>query len=494
MFAQLLEALEKAVTTGNITAVVPEDLEVEAHNTLWTEASPEELTLLKMIPAVKAKQIRHEYARITSYGFDGNTGFFGETSLPPETNFGSDRVVNNIRLMGEIGPTFLLASLEETVQALGTSGAENIEREAIRLNVLKKMNRNLYNSRTDVLRLGAGGLRYKGIEQLIEEGTDGTTGTSIYGSHVIDMEGSPLNVDTIRDKMGKAATLFGVPNLLMMDPLVRSDFEGTLDGAQRLNLPIQASPYMIGQLIGGIQSQNGVLRFMTDNTLSPIYSRPKYRTDLVEGAPTTIPALVSIAAGAPGGGEVSKWDAASDGNIFYMITETVNEREGLGRRAPATSYTAITPGQKMTIHVTPGNPTADSFKVYRGNDSSTDAWFVFEVANSGGGGDVTITDLNDERPNTSRAFALRIDSDSARALMAPRPDAFEYAKSMADKFFRQPDRKQNTVSVANLGPPMGILNLAAVLAQVSRPLVYSAHSPQVKNAFQNFVFKNIGRA
>jgi len=493
----LLSRLEKAVTTGTITAVVPEDLEVQAHSTLWDETDGNELTLLKLAPKVPAKQIRHEFARITSYGFAKNSGFFGEQSLPPETNFGSDRNVVNIRLMGEIGPTFLLAALEETVKALGTSGAQNIERVALMKSVLFKKNRNLYFSDTRTTRLGENSLRFKGIMQQIEEGTDGTVASSIYGSHVIDMAGDPLTVDTIRDRMSKSETLFGTFNSLIMDPLVRSDFEATLDGATRLPMPIASAPYMIGQQIAGLQSQNKICKFYTDNGLTPIYSRWKYTADLVDGAPTTIPTVSTPVAGAPGGGRTSYWDANSAASVFYVVTEVVNEREGLGVRAPTgTSTVAVAAGEEITFTVTPGNPTADSFRIYRGTSAATaatEAWFIREWSNSGGGAAVSVYDDNAWRPNTSIAFGLNIVSDAQRAMAAASPNAYEEARQKAASYLTAPDRQGNTIAVAALGPDMGIMALASVLAHVDRPLVYSACAPEVRNAFQNIVFKNIGR-
>ena len=494
----LLSQLEKAVTTGTITALVPEDLEVQAHNTLWDETDANELTLLKLAPSVQARQIVHQFTKITSYGFDRNSGFFGEQSLPPETNFGSERVSVNIRLMGEIGPTFLLAALEQTQQALGTSGAQNIERVALMKNVMRKKNRNLYFSDTRTTRLGANGLRFAGILQQIEDGTDGTTGTSIYGSHVIDMAGQPLTVDTLRERLAKSSTLFGMFTSLIMDPLVRSDFEGSLDGATRLPMPLAAAPYMIGQMVAGLQSQGKILKFYTDNGLTPIYARPKYTTSLVTGAPSTVP-TVTASAGAVGGGRTSYWDSSSAGNVFYVVTETVDELEGLGTRYPAGAATfAVAAGEEVTLTITPGNPTCDSFKVYRGIDTdgtaSTDAWFVFEVANSGGGAAVTAHDDNEWRPNTSVAFGLNILSEAQRAMSAARPDAYESAREKAASFLSQNDRPGNTIAVAGLGPQTGIMALASVLAHVDRPLVYSACAPEVRNPFQNVVFKNIGRA
>ena len=495
--AQLLQALEKAVHSGNITDIVPEDLEIEAHNTLWNESDPGELTLMKLLPSVPATSIKHEFTKVTSYGFSRNSGFFGERSLPPETNFGTERVIKNIKLMGEIGPTFLLAALEKTQRALGTTGAQNIERVALRKNMLFKKNRNLYFSDTSQTRLGASGLRFEGLAQQIREGTDGTTGTSPYGSHAIDMQGSPLTIDTIRERAAKSATLFGVFNCFCMDPMTRETFESSMDGAQRLPMPISAKPYMVGQQIAGIQTQGRVIWFESDNTLSPIYAAPQYSSALITGAPTTSPTVAAPSAGSPGGSRVSKWDAESAGEIFWVITETVEELESLGTRAPSTGYTTVAATQEVTLTITPGNPLADSFKVYRGTDAdsaSTDAWFIFEVANTGGGGAVTSYDLNHYRPNTSHAFGLRVTSASERALHNGQPGAYWAARDNAASFLTGGDTPTNTVAVASLGPSMGIMALASILAEVDRPLMYSACVPEVRNALQNVYFYNIGRA
>lgn len=491
---EMLVALEKAVSSGNITAVVPEDLEVEAHNTLWSESSRHELTLLKLMPSVPATNIAHEYTRITNYGYRRNSGFFGERSLPPETNFDSSRIVTNIKLMGEVGPTFLLAALEETQQALGTSGAQNIERVALRLNVLRKKNRNMYFSDTRRTRLGTSGLRFQGIAQLIQEGTDGTSGTSPYGDHVIDMEGEPLTIDTIREKATETLTMFGMLNTLIMDPFARADLEASIDSAQRLPLPIAAQAHMVGQMLGGLQTQGGVVWFETDNILTPKEAFGQYSTDLLDGAPSA-PAIVS---GAAAPSATSNWKAADAGNIYYMVTETVDEVEGLGTRWPAgASYQAVAAGDGVTLTITPSNPLADSFKVYRGTDAdsaNTDAWFIYEVANTGGGGSVAWKDDNLFRPNTSWAFGLRVKSAAEATIHGGYSDSYDRARLESAKYLEAKDDPQYTVTCANLGPAMGIMALASVLAEVDRPLMYSACAPEVRNPFQNIVFKNIGRA
>lgn len=495
----MLERLEKAVHSGNITEVVPEDLEAEAHNTLWEETDPTELTALKLIPSVSATQIEHKFSKVVSYGHSRNTGFFSERALPPESNFRAERVTVDIKLMGEIGPTFLLAALEKTQKALGTSGAQNIERVALRRNVLGKKNRNLYFSDT---RVTNNSLRFKGLLQQIEEGTDGTEGTaSPFGSHVIDMEGDPLTIDNIRERIAKGIQLFGRFTSLIMDPLARQDLEATMDTAHRLQLPIAANALLIGQNIGGIQTQGGTTYFETDNTLSTIYSRPQYTTDTADGAPSTRPTVTATAQADNSTTDTvdSLWDAASAGNVFYVVTEVVDEIEGLGTRYPASvsAYVAVAADEEVELSITPGNPLADSFKVYRGDDADgamTAAWFIFEVANDGSGAAVTVFDNNEWRPNTTCAFGLNVISRSERMIHSGQVGAYAHASANSAQFLKDNDMPgRNTVAVAELGPSMGIMALASVLAQVDRPLIYSACAPEMRNPYQNVVFKNIGR-
>lgn len=494
--SQLLQNLEKAVTAGDITAIVPEDLEIEAHNTLWDLTDPTELTLLKLCPSTNATSIRHEYDRITSFGSKRDSGFFAETGLPARNKFVGGRHEVYIKLIGEMGPTYLLASMEKTIKALGTQGAANIQRSALQRNLLFKKCRAMYFSDDRNSKAGSDGLIPKGLLQQIEEGTDGTIGTvSPFGNHVIDMEGQPMTVESLRDRVSKGIMLHGAFNTLLMDPLVRGDFEGTLDAAERLELPIGGKAFLVGQNIGGIQTQNGQIWFETDNTLSAMHSRPQYSTETHEQTPTSVPTVVA-AAGAVGGGRVSKWDAASAGNVYYVVTEVVSEMEGLGTRAPSTGTIAVAAGQEVTLTLTAGNWQADRFRVYRGTDADTadtEAWFIFEVANGATPGAVTAYDLNEWRPNTSVAFALRVSSWATRAMRAGERTGYYAAQAMSASMVGTQDDAQSTVAMVNLGPKMGVMQIAPIAPTVDNPLLYSAFAMEVRNPRQNFVFKNIGR-
>jgi hypothetical protein len=494
---EMLSALQKAVTTSTITDLVKEDLEARAHSTLWKASKPTELTLLKLCPSIEARSIKHEYDRVTSYGEERGNGWFGEQTLPLETAPSFSRHQTFIRLLGEMSSTFLLASLESNLVSVdGQKTAESIGRRTLMLNLMKKKNHAMYFSDTSKVRTGATAQRFQGLRQQIREGTDGTTGTSVYGSHEIDMEGQPLTAETIREKIAKIISLFGYATTMIMDPFSRADFEASLDPAQRLPIPAGVKPIMVGQNVGGITTQGGQVMFHTDNTLTPLYAQKKYKATAMSGAPSR--PSVTGAVGAPGGSRTSKFNATDAGNYFWIITEVKDDRESLGYRWPVSGTQAVAAGEEVTLTITPADPYSDSFRIYRSissDDASTDLYCIDEAANSGSGAAVAYYDGNHERPGTSCAFLLSINSDSADDLnSAPSGSLSSYslAAERSEKFLGQEDREDNTVTMVNLGPAMGVMQLATILATTARPLLYSACAMQVRNPFKNFVFKNIG--
>lgn len=495
----MLQALAKAVHAGNISELVPEDLEMQAHNTLWNETDRNQLKLLKLLPSTPAKSITHEYDVIDSYGSTRHRGWFSERSLPAEVNFGASRRTVDVKLMGVMGPTFLLAGLQKTVGALGTSGAENIQERALRLNLLEIKNRELYFSDTTTT---TSEVVAKGLVQLIREGTDGTVGAaSPFGSHIVDMEGEPLTLATIRERAAKFLQLFGNMTTLLMDPLARADLEASLDAASRLDMPVSGRPLLIGQNVGGIQTQGGITYFETDNSLSAMYARPQYSAPIAgDGSPSTRPTLaVTVQADdATTDTVTSRWDAASAGQIFWVATEVVNGREGAGTRYPASvsAYLTVAADQEAELTITPGNPIAESFRIYRGTNADgalTGAWFIFEVPNDGGGGAVTAFDNNLDRPNTTYAFGLDIVSQAEVIMHNGTREGYDMARAASADFLRADDNPRNTVAVAELGPRMGVMQLANVLPTIRNPLLYSACAPFVRNPRKSVVFKNVGR-
>ena len=214
---------------------------------------------------------------------------------------------------------------------------------------------------------------------------------------------------------------------------------------------------------------------------------------------TGTPAFVSISVNAIPVSGTSKWNAADAGDFFWILTEVKDGRESVGRRFPAAGIQAVTEGDEVVLTVAPNDPFSDSFRVYRGSDGDldTDAFHIFEVANDGAGADIVVYDLNGERPNTSYAFALNIRTEAQKFLhSAPTGQRSTYSLAVeeSDRFFGMKDNPRNTVTMVQLGPAMGVLELATILATTSRPLLYSAAAMQVRNPLQNVVFKNIGTA
>jgi len=263
---------------------------------------------------------------------------------------------------------------------------------------------------------------------------------------------------------------------------------------------------MIGQSIAGIQTQGGVTYFETDNTLSPIYSRPQYSATLIDGAPsgTCTVTATAQADNATTDTVTSRWLAGDAGDVFYVVTEVVEERESLGRSTGA-AWTTVAAGQEVDLLITPSSPEVESFKVYRGDENDgadrtdpTTAWFIFEVASTTPGAAIHAFDNNVYRPNTSWAFGLNIQSRASNMLHGALTNgyaaAYDHVRANSAQFLESNDiPARNTVAVASLGPKMGILALASILAEVDRPLLYSACTPEVRNPYQNFYFYNVGR-
>ena len=213
--------------------------------------------------------------------------------------------------------------------------------------------------------------------QQIEMGTSGEFAdldgvplpASPYGSHVIDMQGLPLTMETMQEKMNEVVKLFGNITNMLMSPNVRADIEKPLQQDRFHPTPFSTSPYLLGSSVSGLQTQGHICWFDTDNVLSPEYAFGKYKTTIAEGAPTGRP-TVTGAVTSPGSN--TKWDASSAGSWFWIVTETRDGLESAGTRYPSSSATAMVTGNIMTLTVTANSALADSFRVYRGASGAAD--------------------------------------------------------------------------------------------------------------------------
>jgi hypothetical protein len=71
---------------------------------------------------------------------------------------------------------------------------------------------------------------------------------------------------------------------------------------------------------------------------------------------------------------------------------------------------------------------------------------------------------------------------------------YQNAANKAADYLGAAPGPRNTVATATLGPKMMSIQLATLVATVTRPLACMVNAPEVKNPLQNMVFKNIGRS
>lgn len=485
-----LTKMAKSVTTSVMTALVPEDLEFSAFNMLWEPDNHQVLQALKLFPTTPATQVVHKFPRITQYGDDRGMGFVNEQSVPQRSIPAFVQRQTNIRMVAAMAEVTQLAALEQTVNALGTTGAEAVTKTSLLRSHLWRLNRGLYYSDTRKDREGSSGIRFRGLRQCIEEGTDGTEDSSEFGSHVIDAEGQPLTMDFIRKHLVKIINNYGTPSVMITSPEVRMDFESTLDGAGRMSYPIQDGGYVLGQRVGGLRSLGFDTAFATDLMLGPLKGQGKYRASAMLGAPNN--PSVSVSAGALGGGRTSKFAATDAGSYFYVVTEVKDDSESVGTTS---SNVTIAANQEVTLTLTPSDPNSNSFRVYRAaaGSAATDAYFCFEVAVGASGAAVTAYDGNHERPGHHHAVFLDIRSGAQEYLNGMQTGVLSRISpvEMVQQFGAQPDSMQNTVTRVRLGPEYGMMELAALTLTRSRPVLFSAQALQLRAPFRNIWVKNI---
>ena len=489
--------LAKGVTSDTISNVVPQSLEDVAFNTQWDQNSPNELTLLKCIPSVVATKVVHQYGRVTSYGSSKGTGFFAELGSATRNTPAVDLKTVNLKLQGEDSTTTMLAELQKIVSTLGSASPATFQMVATLNTMLRKKARNVYFSDDSKTRATSSGLRIAGIEQQIREGTDGTLGSGVDGqSHIIDMRGLPLSLTNIRNVVAGGIRAFGSINSIFMDALTRADFESSLDGAARLEIPAGVSPMFMGQMVAGVQTNGNRVSFLTDNTLDPAFCAPLYTDELEDGAPIGVPtATVAVTTDA-----LSRFDSnpGGSGNYYWVVTAVVDEREGAGVRVPATGHQAVAVGDRARLTITPPSSNIQSFRIYRGtapvsgDGAMTAAQLIGEVKVPSAAA-VIFDDLNLTRPGLSTAFALRIVTPAVNALANPSAEAYDAAWQRRANFAQMADSPFNTIAIAHLGPQLMTLELAKLGFTVDRKLLASVYGVEVRDPRKNYVFKNVGR-
>jgi hypothetical protein len=488
MQGELLKALASSATFGtDASPLIKEDLEMEAHTQLWLETDGVELVILKHLARIPAFSVIHQYDQITGYGPQGTTYFYGEASLPPEAAIQSRRRTEMIRLQGLISSVYALANFQTPIQALGQSNLVDQNMAATRLQLLRGMAVSTYSSDASA---SADGLRFRGIKQQVWEGTSASVSAPFARNvdHIIDLRGFRLLAPEIRRRMRQVVERYGSLRWIYMAPQTKEFLEASIDPAERLALTRAiAEPVIMGQNVDGMHSQGSIVRFASDNTLTAINYRGNPPTVAVTNAPTPLTGA-NVAAPTAAANPASLFTAAdADPATRYTVTALNAFGESTGF-APAT--VAVVAGNRVTLVITP-RAADTSYRIYRSGDGIHNPLTPHLIAEVPGPGNTTpfnFLDDNQVIPGCTDAFGLSVSSNNSELFMNNRD--LELVKDRIT--LANAPRSRNTITLATLGPWMGIFDLARILHSASRDLLFSAYSPVVTHPFQNVIWINVG--
>lgn len=470
---QILDQLAKAVGTGDVAALVKENLELDAHVALYTQSSKNHLTLLKDIPYVQARSVKHEFDRIDSYANDGNEAFYLQDGLPNGAKMSPFRGQNDIKLLGAINSVFALADAQEIIRTLGQNTVGDAQGVGTILWVQNKLNQALYKSDTRTTRHLA---RFKGLFQQLDEFYAGGNAFD-RDAHIIDMRGVALTQDDVRGAAKTVVTQYGEVSGLYISPDAKRALEKSLDPAERVSIPVQTENGIImGQNVDGLFTMSGRLLFRVDNALTPaIFQGTPLATGSDDGPSAPAGGDVAITAqGAVVAG--SLWGAPDAGADIVFAVSAVNLK-GESTATVKAAATVVASGS-LTVTITPA-AEATSYKIYRNVHGKTDKFCVAEVKNPNDGNPIVFVDKNQVIPGTSHAYALDLRSPN-------------FAKMDAKMLeLRNTPIFGNTVALAQL-MPMGIFPLANVLMTTKNDLHFIACAPQISVPRRNVVFINVG--
>lgn len=521
-YSDVMNVLHKAVSNdpayGNtVRGFIKEDLEIEAHNQLWNEEDPDELVLLKLIPKTQAKQTNHKYSKLTGYGNEHSEAAFAPNGLPSVEDFSAEQDTTILKPYGQVAQVQGLAALEQSISALGQDNIVSIDRETVRRNLMYKINIDSIESDT---RNTLNANKFKGIIQLIDEGTRATGASTPDSNIIVDMRGADLSLEDptslpgkgIRSKATQIQTRYGKLRWLLMAPNQLKKLEDTLDVKSRYMISQNPAKdkYIIGAAIDGAKTGSGTSFFAADVALQRRIMTGYANAKLIAGAPNgfaegssgqgTFGTPVPIASSSLPSGVISQFanidikdQAGAGSNQFYFGYGIVAMNEIGSSIVGYSTGVQIAAGGACSITIRPRGDEK-SFKIYRGiykTSTESDGWlfapeFIAEIPNGTTAGNTTPIDFIDDNstlPGTTLGLGLNIASEGADAMI--RGEALASLANRAKK-------AQNGMSMAQL-TSMFTFDLAKLQWLASYELLAWVLAPQVEKPFQHVIWKNLGR-
>lgn len=399
--AENLAELNKALGTGtegeaygdfnDMSALRPQSLEgtlkivtaKESHIKFWKE-----------LPKKQAFNTVEEFNVLDSYG--GNSSpFFTEGGLPNEEDSNYIRQSQMVKFLGTTRvvthpATLVRNTVGDIVAREQTNGT---------LWLLQQLERNLFFADSAM-----NPLEFDGLEAQVR---NFVAGKSYANQHIIDMRGGILDENTLEDGATIIADNYGSGHLkLHMTNQVHKDFSKLLTGSggrQKVMMSGNPGEVMLGQPVRGYSANSADIDFSNNIFLKP-QGAPLAQSQ--KGAPA-IPTGATVAVKA-----VSDISSLHDAGTYFYFVSAKNKD---GESAPvALGSVAVTKGQSVAIEINrvTSDPTAQTYKVYRGVTANADeALFAFEVKDTKSGVTQVITDRNDSIPGTHTAFLVDMDGD-----------------------------------------------------------------------------------
>lgn len=506
--ARLAKAV--GIEVSDASPNIVQDLEPRAYIATWSGQEKGELPLLRMLPTVPARKIKHEYNILKDWGRKaGPAPFFRDLSTPRTSKPSTGELYVHTRLLGNRIPVGLLPALvAPTIDIAGSSNMPDLALRGLWMSLNWDTENAMMYSDTGNSLAGDNedtGLVYKGILQQIRENSDGTRLTSPLGrAHVTDMRNQPLTLTDFRNLLADIGDIFGQINCCLMPGRVRENLATSFDDAARWFYQgggaLGAVNLRPGQSIDGIRSGYGQLDFVISKHLQPEYAWGKYDENVenVPDRPQTRPAIV--VAPAVTTDSSSQFVAADEASYAWVVTEVTDQgHETFGVRLPASGFQAVAEGEIVTFTVRPRQANVDRYMVYRmkqGDTGVTSTNLVYaqriaEVAAEAGGADTEITDANDKIPGTCDVIAFRCGTPAEQALINPQDIAQVFSRASAGEFAGQrPDPMRDNLARVTLGPETGTLDLAQTVLGIRNPLIFRAGCIELTNSFA-WHFKNV---
>jgi len=414
--AMAKQRLRKALSAGyNDPAasvaqpLVPQSMEKTLASATYRSS---DAVLWKKIPKVGVSATVNEFSRIEEHGSRDVEGWFSEGGSPLLEQSTYTRDFTRVKYIGVKGATTFAMMHSRIVGANATAEAEEVDRKTLQLIGLIE----------DALYFGDSSinpLAFDGLRATLEKEAP---------ANIVDLRGQVLTGRQMREDMALQRDLFATPNLVVMSHGTRAILGNLEDPAIRRNDP-SGKGARVGTTAEGLNADHGLVGF--DSTFflkaktailgSAGVQSAAIGPDPDFAAPTAIAfdadagdngANVALA-----GAEVSNWVEDDVGVYIYRIVAVSDH--GHAASIQSASVT-VESGKKNTMQIDDGSndPTKGGnsiryYKVFRSEKDGGDGTcrFIKNVAAATGAGLTTITDFNDDIPQTSWAFSLQMTPD-----------------------------------------------------------------------------------